>query len=159
MKIDGRRRKVMHEVAAMRGMVRTVLECMQQAGASRVTNVQLVLGASGHFTADAAYQHFEALTKGTPIEDASLTIQWLPAKFLCFSCLHRFESCEPATQVTCPICGEVALEIEHKDVCYVSAIDVAFDDAGDTGNTRSIAAEETLPEMHVLSRECYVSTP
>jgi Zn finger protein HypA/HybF involved in hydrogenase expression len=156
MKIDGRRRKVMHEVAAMRGMVRTVLECMQQAGASRVTNVQLVLGASGHFTADAAYQHFEALTKGTPIEDASLTIQWLPAKFLCFSCLHRFESCEPATQVTCPICGEVALEIEHKDVCYVSAIDVAFDD---TGNTRPIAAKETLPEIHVLSRECYVSTP
>ena len=51
------------------------------------------------------------------------------------------------------------LEIEHKDVCYVSAIDVALDDAGDTGNTRSIAAEETLPEMHVLSRECYVSTP
>ncbi len=72
----------MHEVAAMRGMVRTVLECMQQAGASRVTNVQLVLGASGHFTADAAYQHFEALTKGTPIEDASLTISRVANRLL-----------------------------------------------------------------------------
>ena len=48
----------MHEVAAMRGMVRTVLECMQQAGASRVTNVQLVLGASGHFTADVCISAF-----------------------------------------------------------------------------------------------------
>ncbi len=159
----------MHEVAAMRGMVRTVLECMQQAGASHVTNVQLVLGASGHFTADAACQHFEALTKGTPIEDASLTIQWLPAKFLCFSCLHRFESCEPATQVTCPICGEVALEIEHKDVCYVSAIDVAFDDAGDTGNTihgrlrqRRRCRKCTYSPVNVMypphERRCHVET-
>lgn len=136
----------MHEVAAMQSMVRTALKCMRQAGGSRVTNVQLVLGASRHFTADAAYQLFEALTKGTPIADASLTIQWLPAKFLCVSCLHRFESSEPATQVTCPVCGEVALEIEHTDVCYVSAIDITFDDAGDTGEL--IVEEETLPEIH-----------
>ena len=139
----------MHEVAAMQGMVRTVLECMRQAGSSRVTNVQLILEASGHFTAEAAHQHFEALTKGTPIEGASLTIQWLPAKFLCFSCLHRFESSEPATQVTCPVCGEVALEVEHKDVCYVSSIDVAFDDAEDTG--KSIAAD-AAPEPHRMTR-------
>jgi hydrogenase nickel insertion protein HypA len=147
----------MHEVAAMQGIVRTALECMRQAGASRVTNVQLVLGASRHFTAEVACQHFEALTKDTPIEDASLTIQWLPAKLFCFSCLHRFESSEPATQVTCPVCGEVALEIEHKDACYVSSIDVSFDDAGDTGKLN--AAEETMPEMHVLFSECYLPGP
>ncbi len=123
----------MHEVAAMRGMVRTVLECMQQAGASRVTNVQLVLGASGHLTADAAYQHFEALVKGTPIEDASLTIQWLPAQYQCLFCLRRFESCEPSNQVTCPECGEVALEAGHQDVCYVSAIDVSFENEKEAG--------------------------
>ena len=147
----------MHEVVAMQGMVPTVLECMRKAAGSRVTNVQLVLGASGHFTAEAAYHLFEKLTKGTPVEDASLTIQWLPAKFLCFSCMHRFESSEPATQVTCPVCGEVALEIEHSDVCYVSAIDVAFDDEGDTGEL--IVTEETPQEIHVLSNECYIATP
>jgi Zn finger protein HypA/HybF involved in hydrogenase expression len=147
----------MHEAVAMQGMVRTVLEYMRQAGGSRVTNVQLVLGASRHFTAEAAYQHFESLTKGTPVADASLTIQWLPAKFLCLSCLHRFESSEPVTQVTCPICGEVALEVAHADVCYVSAIDVAFEDARDTGEL--VAVEEALPEIHVLSNECYVATP
>lgn len=135
----------MHEVAAMRGMVRTVLECMQQAGASRVTNVQLVLGASGHLTADAAYQHFEALVKGTPIEDASLTIQWLPAQYQCFFCLHRFESCEPSNQVTCPECGEVALEVSHQDVYYVSAIDVSFENEKEAG-------------AHIPFNECAVPT-
>ena|SRR6266702_5143815 len=118
----------MHEVAAMQGMVRTVLEYMQQAGGTRVTYVQLVLGASGHFTEEAARQHFAALTADTPTEGADLTIAWLPAQFQCFTCLHRFESCEPAEQVTCPGCGDLALEIEHQAVCYVSAIDVAFDE-------------------------------
>ena len=118
----------MHEVAAMQGMVRTVLEYMQQAGGARVTQVQLVLGASGHFTEEAARQHFASLTEGTPTEGAVLTIVWLPAQFQCFTCLHRFVSCEPAEQVTCPQCGDLALEIEHQDVCSVSAIDVSFDE-------------------------------
>jgi hydrogenase nickel incorporation protein HypA/HybF len=145
----------MHELAAMQGMVRTVLECLQQAGGARVTNVQLVLGASSHLTADAAYQHFEALTKDTPVEDASLTIQWLPASYLCFSCLHRFESGEPSTQVTCPICGDIALEINHQDVCYVSAIDVSFDEE------KSMVSPPVESEdgTHVLSNECAAAFP
>ena len=72
----------MHEVAAMQSVVRAVLERLQKAGGACVTNVQLVLGASGHFTADVAYQLFEALVKGTPAEHASLTIEWLPGCLL-----------------------------------------------------------------------------
>jgi hydrogenase nickel incorporation protein HypA/HybF len=117
----------MHGAAAMRGMVQTVLECLQQAGAAKVMSVKLVLGAAGHLTADAAFQHFAALTQGTTARDASLTIDWLPATYQCFACLQRFESCELADRVVCPECGEVALEIGHQDVCYVSAIDVSFD--------------------------------
>ena len=116
----------MHEATAMQEIVRNILHCMQQAGASRVINVQLVLGASGHLTAEAANQHFEALVNGTPIEGASLTIQWLPAQYQCFFCLHRFESGEPSNHVTCPVCGEAALEVGHRDMCSVSAIDVSF---------------------------------
>ena len=63
-----------------------------------------------------------------------------------FSCLYRFESSEPPTQVTCPICGEVAPEIELTDVCYVSAIDIVFDDVLDAGEL--IVAEEAPPEIH-----------
>jgi hydrogenase nickel insertion protein HypA len=123
-----KRVKVMHEVAAMQSIVRTILEYMQKAGASRVTNVQLELGASGHFTAEAAQQHFEVLTKGTPIEEATLKISWLAAQYQCLSCFHRFETCELATKVMCPTCGDVAIETEHQDICFVSAIDVVFDD-------------------------------
>lgn len=97
---------------------------MEQAGGSRVTGVQLVLGASGHFMEEAARQHFAALTAGTPAEGALLDISWLPVTFQCFSCLHRFESCQPAEQATCPRCGDITLETGHQDACYVSAIEV-----------------------------------
>ena len=119
----------MHEVAAMQGVVSAILESMRQAGGSRITQVQLVLGASGHFTQEAARQHFEVLSAGTPAEGASLEISWLPASFQCFSCLHRFESSRSAEQVACPRCGNIALETGHQDTCYVSAIEVTFDES------------------------------
>ena len=118
----------MHEVAAMQGAVRTILEHMQQAGGSRITTVELMLGASGHFTEEAARQHFTVLTMGTPAEGAALEVFWLPATLQCFSCLHRFESCELAEQVTCPRCGDLALQIDHQDGCYVRAIEISFDE-------------------------------
>jgi hydrogenase nickel insertion protein HypA len=116
----------MHEVAAMQAVVTTVLETMQRAGAARVTAVRLMLGASGHFTEEAACQHFQILTRDTPASKAKLTIYWLPATFQCFACLHRFESCEQADLATCPHCGESALAVAHQGVCAVDAIEVMF---------------------------------
>ena|SRR5215469_13338401 len=116
----------MHEVAAMQGAVRAILEQMQAAGGSRIVTVELMLGACGHFTEEVVHQHFTVLTIGTPAEGAALEIVWVPATFQCFSCLHRFESCEPAEHVTCPKCGDMALQIDHQDDCYVRAIEVAF---------------------------------
>lgn len=110
----------------MQGVVRTILTSLEQAGASRVTNVQLVLGTSGHFTEEAVCQYFQALTRGTPIEGASLTLSWLPATYQCLSCQKRIES--TSAMATCPQCGDVALEIAHQDACYVRAIDVIGDD-------------------------------
>lgn len=125
----------MHEVAAMQSVMHAVLESLRKAGGKRVTNVQLILGASSHLNADAAFQLFEALAKGTPAEHASLTIEWLPATFSCLSCRHSFESSEPSLEeVTCPKCGEPALEIAHQDICAVSAIDIICDETNEAIN-------------------------
>ena len=88
-----------------------------------MTRVQLALGRSGHFTEDAAHQYFQIFTRDTPIEGASLAISWLPAAFQCIACHNDFKSSLPSEQVTCPECGDSALEIEQ-DICQVSAIDV-----------------------------------
>jgi len=95
---------------------------MEQAGAARVTAVQLELGASEHFTEEAVRQYFQALTRETPIAGATLTLAWLPATYQCLSCQHRFESA--ATPGICPLCGDIAMEITHQDACRIRAIEV-----------------------------------
>ncbi len=116
----------MHEVAAMQSAVHTALKYMRQAGAARVTNVQLSVAVSGHFTEDVVRQYFTLFTAGTPAKDATLTIIWLPATYQCLTCLQTFQSLQPAVEALCPACGEAALEIDHLDICGVSAIDIAF---------------------------------
>ena len=118
----------MHDIAAMDTIMRDIARCMQETGAARVTNVQLVLGASGHLTGEAAHRHFEFMVARTPVEGASLSIAWIPALYQCTSCANRFESCESREGVMCPRCGKSAIEVEHQNVCYVSAVDVAFPD-------------------------------
>ncbi|GCE21164.1 hypothetical protein KDK_49640 [Dictyobacter kobayashii] len=110
----------------MQGIVHTILASAQQAGAVRVTNVQLELGVSGHFTEEAVRQYFQILTEHTAIEGATLTLSWLPAAYQCLSCQRRFESTSSAA--TCPQCGDVALEISHQDECSIRAIDVVLPD-------------------------------
>jgi hydrogenase nickel incorporation protein HypA/HybF len=116
----------MHEAAVMQSVVKTILASMENAGASRVTSVQLALGTSGHFAEEAVRQYFQALTRDTPIEGANLALSWLPATYQCLSCQHRFESATPTE--TCPGCGDVVLEISHQDACYVETIDVVSSD-------------------------------
>ena len=110
----------------MQKVVTTILASMENAGASRVTHVQLELGTSAHFTEEAVRQYFQALTQDTPIEGAALTLSWLPATYQCLSCQHRFES--TSSTGICPHCGDVALEISHQDECYLRTIDVVSPD-------------------------------
>lgn len=106
----------------MQGVVQTLLAAVEQAGATRVTNVELVLGVSGHFTEEAVRQYFQLLTRDTPVEDATLTLLWLPATYQCLSCQQRFES--TSSTATCPHCGDVALEISHQDECSIRSIEL-----------------------------------
>jgi hydrogenase nickel incorporation protein HypA/HybF len=129
----------MHELAATRGMLTAALERMRQVGATRVTRVELTIGASGHLTEDAVRQHFELLAQGTPAEGAALTFSWLPATYQCFTCLQEFASTAPPSEIACPACGGVALEVAHEETYYASMIEVAFA-ADETG-----AAAQAIP--------------
>jgi hydrogenase nickel incorporation protein HypA/HybF len=114
----------MHEVYLMQGVVKTILQSLSPSDTSRVTHVQLTIGVSRHLNQVNVQQYFRLLTKGTPAEDASLRISWLPATLQCLACSHQFSSYDPAEQVTCPQCGDMVLETEHQDICYVNAIDI-----------------------------------
>ena len=129
----------MHEVGAITGAVSTALEYMRQAGASHVTNIELEVGVSGHFSEEAIRQYVMVLAVGTPAEGASVRIVWLPATYQCLDCGHCFESSQPTQETVCPECEGVVLEMSHQDICSLSAIDVAFDNLPKSGEGDLVA--------------------
>ena len=94
----------MHEMAAITGEVNTALERMRQAGASRVTNIELEVGAAGHITEETIRQYVGMVTEGTPAEGTSVRIVWLPATYQCLDCGHCFERFQPTGETVCPEC-------------------------------------------------------
>lgn len=60
----------MHERALMRDVVRHIQELARDEGATRVTRVDVRLGALSHFTPDHFREHFEEASRGTVAEGA-----------------------------------------------------------------------------------------
>jgi hydrogenase nickel incorporation protein HypA/HybF len=60
----------MHERALMRDVMSRIEELARVEGASRVTRVDVQLGALSHFTPDHFREHFEDASRGTVAEGA-----------------------------------------------------------------------------------------
>lgn len=120
----------MHEGAMMQTVVATILNALEKSEGARVVHVCLELGTSEHFTDEAVRQYFQMLTRDTPAEGAILDLAWLPAAYQCLSCSRRFESTSPTG--ICPHCGELGLEIAHRDGCSIRQIEIAMPD-GEVG--------------------------
>ncbi|HEX7734621.1 MAG TPA: hydrogenase maturation nickel metallochaperone HypA [Ktedonobacteraceae bacterium] len=116
----------MHEGAMMQTVVTTILNSLEKTHGGRVTHIQLELGTSEHFTEEAVRQYFQMLTQDTPAAGAELDLIWLPAIYQCLSCLRRFES--TSSTGICPHCGEVGLEVAHRDGCDIRQIEIVLPD-------------------------------
>ena len=60
----------MHERALMQNVMERIEELAREEGATRVTRVDVRLGALSHFTADHFREHFEDASRGTVAEGA-----------------------------------------------------------------------------------------
>jgi hydrogenase nickel incorporation protein HypA/HybF len=94
----------MHELSIMQSALSQALEAARQAGASRVHEIRLRIGALSGVVPDALQFAFEALADGTLAEKATLTIENVPARFWCVACKSEFESARMFAD--CPGCGQ-----------------------------------------------------
>ena len=62
----------MHEHALMVDVMRKIEEVASEGGATRVTRVDVRLGALSHFTPEHFREHFEDAARGTIAEGASV---------------------------------------------------------------------------------------
>ena len=92
----------MHELSIMQSALTEVLAQARQAGASRVHEIRLRIGALSGVVPEALQFAFEALADGTPAEGARLTIENVPARFWCAVCKQEFAA--PELFAECPEC-------------------------------------------------------
>lgn len=92
----------MHELSIMQSALTQVLAEARQAGASRVNEIRLRIGALSGVVPEALQFAFEALADGTLAAQGKLTIEHVPARFWCAKCAREFEAANLFSE--CPQC-------------------------------------------------------
>ena len=99
----------MHELSIMDGALSQVLEEARRAGASRVEEIRLRIGALSGVVPEALQFAFEALAGGTMAERARLKIENVPARFWCAGCETEFECANFFAE--CPSCKKPSRDL------------------------------------------------
>jgi hydrogenase nickel incorporation protein HypA/HybF len=112
----------MHELSIMEGAMRQVLDAAQQAGASRVLEIRLRIGALSSVVPESLRFAFEAVAEGTMAQQARLVIEPVPARFWCESCRVEFES--NRLLAVCPRCDTLSRELRSGREMELASVEV-----------------------------------
>jgi hydrogenase nickel incorporation protein HypA/HybF len=99
----------MHEFSIMQSALEQTLAKAREAGARRVHEVRLRIGALSGVVPEALRIAFEALTIGTVAQQAVLKIEDVPARYWCVVCDREFPSEKLFAE--CPNCHSVSREL------------------------------------------------
>lgn len=112
----------MHELGVTENMVNIALDKAKEAQASKIVNINLVIGELSGFVPDCIQFYFNSLIKDTIAEEATLNFKLAPARFRCRDCSTIFS---PQNSLwSCPKCQSHSLEIAAGRELYVESIEV-----------------------------------
>ncbi|MBF0199708.1 MAG: hydrogenase maturation nickel metallochaperone HypA [Desulfamplus sp.] len=116
----------MHEMGIAQQMVNIALESIPRDIVNpRVENLNLRIGKLAAVVEDSLKFCFEIITKGTPLDGATLLIESVPVKVRCRACFHGWEVEGPV--FTCPACKDGAVDILSGRELEISSIELADD--------------------------------
>jgi hydrogenase nickel incorporation protein HypA/HybF len=99
----------MHELSIMESALSQACGQARAAGATRIYNISLRIGALSGVVPEALEFAFEALAPGTMAEGAKLVMEHVPARFWCGACHHEFEAGDLFS--LCPNCRAPSTEL------------------------------------------------
>ncbi|MGE3536457.1 MAG: hydrogenase maturation nickel metallochaperone HypA [Candidatus Tectimicrobiota bacterium] len=123
----------MHELAVARGILVEVLEVAQQAGAGRITAIELVSGDVSGTAEESLQFSFDMLSGGTPAEGAILRFRRAEDTITCGHCGEQTTAHFPLSP-ECPHCGSPRLQVQGEQELYVASIEVEETDPGLEGD-------------------------
>jgi hydrogenase nickel incorporation protein HypA/HybF len=112
----------MHEYSITQSMLSLALEKANEANASKITQINLVIGELSGIVDECVQFYFDFLSKDTIASSASLSFERRPTKLRCRNCEAVFT---PRNyDWSCPDCHEAGIEIISGRECYMESIEV-----------------------------------
>lgn len=112
----------MHELSITENILTIVLEKAEEAKASRVSKINLVIGELSGVVDECVEFYFGFLSKDTIAAQASLSFRHPPIQLRCHKCNTIFSPDD--RNWTCPNCQEQAVEIISGRDLYIESIEV-----------------------------------
>lgn len=112
----------MHELSVTEQLLEITLRHAQQAGATRVTNIYLVIGQLSSIIDDSVKFYWDMIAEGTLAQSAELHFKRIPTLLQCLDCAHEYEPTKD--DLSCPKCDSTQIKILKGVEFYLEAIDI-----------------------------------
>ena len=115
----------MHELSIAQSIVEMVEEVARREGATRVSSINLRLGAMSSVVEEALQFSFEVVAAGTVAEGARLAVEQVSLVVFCPTC--DAESTLSSPVFTCPRCGHPAHTLVSGKELEVTSVELEGD--------------------------------
>ncbi len=112
----------MHEVGITRNLVDIAEEHGRRAGCRRILSVTVAIGDLSGVVAEAVEFCFDAVSRNTLTEGATLVVNRIPGRMTCEECRHAFPA-EPLT-FACPACGSFMVTIIQGNELRITEMEI-----------------------------------
>jgi len=112
----------MHELPITEGLLKLALKHANQAGAKRITQLNLVIGQLASVVDDSIQFYWDIISKDTIAEGAKLEFRRVPAVLHCWNCEAEFSP--NGRDYLCPQCGSARVKVVAGDDFLLESIDV-----------------------------------
>ena len=115
----------MHELGVTQSILQIALHHANEAGATRVKELNLVIGELASIVDDSIQFYWGMIAKDTIAADAVLNFKRTTAQLKCRECGHTFDM--DRHEFMCPKCASAQVEVAGGDEFFLESIDVDFD--------------------------------
>ena len=111
----------MHELMVTENIRDIAVRHAEEAGASRITDLFLVIGELSSIVDDSVQFYWDFVAEGTLAEGATLHFRRVPAQMTCRACGHRYS---PRQALPCPACDSNDVRVTAGEEFFLEAIEV-----------------------------------
>jgi len=121
----------MHELPITENILRIALDHAERSGATRVTDLNLVIGQLSSIVDDSVQFYWDIVSKGTTCEGATLHFERIPAQMVCLDCNYVYTLAQGLE--ACPQCDGFRLRVQAGEEFRLESIEIEQEGVRDEG--------------------------